>query len=436
MDGAEGAVVERPANLNGSSRRFTPEETRWIAGQFALPGVSEIEEFGARGNINLHTYLVKDSTGEEHILQRINTDVFRQPFRVMASMTEWIEAQRKYLTSGRAPDWTIWEPISLVPTTAGDQWLDLSDSSGYSVWRMMRRIGNSVCYKSLSEAGGKADQLRLAEELGRGLALNADFTADVPVAQLASSLPGYRDTAGYFAQFESVVNGARHLDEVVDLPLNEEVRDSTQHLYTLAIDDEEAAARRDSVMDYINLARRNAAFAISLQARANEGSIRKVAIHGDTKIENFLFCAETGRVRSLVDLDTIMPYTWLADWGDMLRSLVNVAGECESDLEKIQVDEDVYQAVAKGFLETVHEAADEELDLLHDAIKAISLELGVRFLTDYLRGDNYFMLGETDPPDLNRTRGMVQLTLFQRLEEKDEWARTMLSKLRSLRSPA
>ncbi len=431
MDGHEGAVVDRPENLTGASRHFSSEDVFWIASQFDLPGLDLVEEFGARGNINLHTYLVRDSQGEEHILQRINTDVFRQPFRVMASMTEWIGAQRRYLESGRAPAWTIWEPISLVRTRDGDSWLDLSDAQGFSVWRMMRRIGNSVCYKSLSQAGGKADQLRLAEELGRGLALNADFTADVPVSQLASSLPGYRDTAGYFSQFESITKGTRHLDDVVELPWNEEVRDSTQHLYVLAIPDEEARRRQETVLEYIEIARRNAAFAISLQARANEGSIRKVAIHGDTKIENFLFCAETGRVRSLVDLDTIMPYTWLADWGDMLRSLVNVAGECEPDLEKIQVDEDVYQAVAKGFLATIREASEEELDLLHDAIKAIALELGVRFLTDYLRGDNYFMLGKGDPHDLNRTRGMVQLTLFQRLAEKDAWAKEMLDNLRS-----
>ena len=85
------------------------------------------------------------------------------------------------------------------------------------------------------------------------------------------------------------------------------------------------------------------------------GRIRRLAIHGDTKLDNFLFSTRTGRVKALVDLDTIMPHTWLADWGDMVRSLVNVAGEKERDLSRVRVDMDVYRAVARGFLATARE---------------------------------------------------------------------------------
>jgi hypothetical protein len=52
-----------------------------------------------------------------------------------------------------------------------------------------------------------------------------------------------------------------------------------------------------------------------------------------------------------------------------------------------------------------------------DAVRIIALELGIRFLTDYLRGDTYFKLGSTDPPDLNRVRGIAQLTLFERISD-------------------
>ena len=159
------------------------------------------------------------------------------------------------------------------------------------------------------------------------------------------------------------------------------------------------------------------------------GRIRRLAIHGDTKLDNFLFSTRTGRVKALVDLDTIMPHTWLADWGDMVRSLVNVAGEKERDLSRVQVDMDVYRAVARGFLSTARRVTPAEVDLMADAPQIIALELGLRFLLDYLRGDSYFKLGPADPPDLNGARAMAQLSLFRRLRERADEARRFIEDL-------
>lgn len=219
------------------------------------------------------------------------------------------------------------------------------------------------------------------------------------------------------------------MDEVRGLPEDPEVLESTQHLYTLAIDPEEARQRREDpeIAPYIELALAHEEKALCLQKGIQSGDLRKVAIHGDTKIENFLFCSKTGKVRSLVDLDTIMPYTWLADWGDMVRSLINVAGEKEKDTDKIQVNREVYEAVSRGFLGTVQGATTTELELMVPAVQAITLELGVRFLTDYLRGDNYFALSPPlDAPDLNKVRAICQLTLFKRLLESADWAHAMM----------
>jgi hypothetical protein len=126
-----------------------------------------------------------------------------------------------------------------------------------------------------------------------------------------------------------------------------------------------------------------------------------------------------------------MPHTWLADWGDMVRSLVNVAGEKERDLSRVQVDMDVYRAVARGFLSTAREVTPAEVELMADAPQIIALELGLRFLTDYLRGDSYFRLGQADPPDLNRVRAMAQLTLFRRLRERADDVRGFIEALPS-----
>ena len=112
-----------------------------------------------------------------------------------------------------------------------------------------------------------------------------------------------------------------------------------------------------------------------------------------------------------------MGYTWLADWGDLARSLVNVAGEKETDLDKVRVDEEVYEALTRGFLAVEGVAPPEEMKWMPRAVMTITFELGLRFLTDYLRGDNYFRVPAGEPKDLNRTRALVQLTLFDRLAE-------------------
>jgi hypothetical protein len=92
---------------------------------------------------------------------------------------------------------------------------------------------------------------------------------------------------------------------------------------------------------------------------------------------------------------------------------------------------DVYRAVARGFLSAAREVTPEELDLLVDGPQVIALELGTRFLTDYLRGDSYFKLGPADSPDLNRVRAMVQLSLFLRLREQADETRRFIGDLRA-----
>jgi Ser/Thr protein kinase RdoA (MazF antagonist) len=143
-----------------------------------------------------------------------------------------------------------------------------------------------------------------------------------------------------------------------------------------------------------------------------------VVVHGDTKLDNYLFNPVTGNVKALIDLDTIMPHTWLSDWSDMIRSLVNIAGEREEDPDKIDVDLEIFRAVAQGYLRAARYMDLREIELMADAPSIIALELGVRFLTDYLRGDSYFMLGPADPPDLNKTKALVQFRLFEKLRMK------------------
>src|SRR5262249_2264923 len=154
--------------------------------------------------------------------------------------------------------------------------------------------------------------------------------ATVDVDKLANPLPGYRDTKLYFSQFYSVCEGNRTADDAAQyLPTDAELLQSTGRHFLVHCSPETAQKRMNDpeLMPFIARARDESATGLKLANELASGAIRKVATHGDTKLDNFLFSASTGRVKALVDLDTIMPQTWLVDWGDMARSLVNVAGE-------------------------------------------------------------------------------------------------------------
>ncbi len=402
---------------------FSLEEARRIAEHFHIEHPFEIEFFEGRGNINLDTLLISAGPDRRpYLLQRVNPDVFPLADRVMTGMIASIEAQKQALHQGLGSD-TGWQVPELVPTKDGRLYHEENGA-----WRMMLYIEGTVSYKSLAELP-EHRRPETAFEVGRGLAIYNDLTATIEADSVETALPGYRNTRVYFDQLDSALAGCRSLEETAHrLPAEEEVRAATERHFLCALSEEERLARRNDLelQPFIETALANRDLALSLTLAREEGKIRHTAIHGDTKIENFLFDALTGRVMSLVDLDTVMPLTWLADWGDMVRSLANVAGEKERDLSKVQVDKAVYASVTEGFLSTASTATEEEIVLMPRAVQVIALELGVRFLADYLRGDTYFQLGPNDPRDLNKVRAMVQIRLFEKLVEHEPEANAIL----------
>ena len=408
-----------------------------IASNFDLPTPMEAYEFPDKGNINQHTFVILSGTRgspKEYLLQKINQQVFTRPRSVMAAMIACIETQNRSIAKGLVPPGQEWEAITLLPTRCGKPYLDQEDRRDTGCWRMMVKIADCMTFKSLSEISNRAQRLRLAEEAGKGLALYGDFTSKMETGGLENPLPGYRDTRNYYSQLKSVLAGNRTLEDASPfLPENPILRQSTEQHFLLHLSEKEYQRRmNDPVLKpFIRFTLEQEAFGLTLLEAMESGRIRTVAIHGDTKLDNFLFSRRTEKVKALVDLDTIMPHTWLADWGDMVRSLSNVAGEKEPDLDRIQVDMDIYRALACGFLSTAREVTAKEVVLMDNAVEIIALELGVRFLSDYLRGDSYFKLGPADPPELNKIRAMVQLTLVHRLRENSNTIRRCLQEART-----
>jgi hypothetical protein len=411
------------------------KQARDVASLFDISGPLEVADFEEKGNINQQTYLISAGTPAhraEYLLQKINPDVFKRPRLVMQAMISCIEAQRKALSQGALRGDEEWETIQLVGTRQGEDFLEIAEREGVNCWRMMVRMRNTCAYKSLWGVRDPELRLRVAEETAKGLALFGNLTCGMQSAGLSSSLPGYRDTRLYYDQLDSLTNGNCTLDQAADfLPLDPLVRQCTEQHFFVHLKGKEFERRMadPEVRRLIGVAGEQKAFALSLMEGMTCGKLRISVIHGDTKLDNFLFNRTTGKVRSLIDLDTIMPHTWLSDWGDMVRSLVNAGGEKEPDIQKIDVDLDVFKAMARGFLSSARNNNMDETGLMVEAAQILALELGIRFLTDYIRGDTYFRLEHSDPWDLNKTRAKVQFAVFEKLRAKAETAKRQINEI-------
>ncbi len=402
---------------------YTPDAICAIAAKFGLTEGVDVQEFASKGNINADTYLVHAGPADArrgYLVQRLNDAVFTRPDRVMAAMDACLAAQQSYLGAEPRPGGRDWQPMNLLRTHDGELLVAAPGAGQKASWRCVDLIEGCHTYKSLGEIPDVDERLRIAEEAARGLAIFGDATSSIDVASLADPLPGYRNTRMYFDQMLSVLRGSRSLAEAAPyLPEDGDLRDSTAHLYMVALSSRQFRHRLEDpdLEHYITQAKAHMEYAMTLRRGMDSGRIRRNATHGDTKLDNFLFDDATGLVRSLVDLDTVMPCTWLADWGDMARSLSNVAGEKEPDPAKIDVNLPVFEALARGYLSATKLVTRVEVELMVDAVRIIALELGVRFMTDFLRGDTYFTPGPTDPPEINKIRAVAQITLFERVTE-------------------
>ena len=145
----------------------------------------------------------------------------------------------------------------------------------------------------------------------------------------------------------------------------------------------------------------------------NEGlknkEINYTVTHNDPKINNVLFDKDTLKFRCVVDLDTVMPGTILYDFGDALRSLFTGDNEGSEDLSKLVVNFEIFDAYAKGYLAEMKDTlTQKEQELLGFSAFLLSIECGMRFLEDYIRGDVYFKI---DKPDRNLIRARTQIAL-------------------------
>ena len=338
---------------------------------FGGPVVCDANHYG-EGHIN-DTFLVwREDHSKRFILQRINTDTFTNPVGLMENVcgvTRHLRA--KILAEGGDP---ARETLNVIPTLSGSTcYLDADGGA----WRAYDFVEDTIC---LQQVGSEADFRTVAETLGKF----QNQLADYPASILHETIARFHDTPNRYANFEKA----------------------------LAADALGRAKNITSEIEFIH-AREQDCHVLLDQLAAGEIPLR--VTHNDTKINNVLIDAATGKGICVIDLDTVMPGLSAYDFGDSIRTGANDCAEDEPDQSKVHFDLHLYEVFAKGYLSTAGASMSmAEKKSLAWGARLMTLECGIRFLTDYLEGDHYFHVAH---PNHNLDRARTQFTLVRQMEE-------------------
>ncbi|WP_242052322.1 phosphotransferase, partial [Dysgonomonas sp. GY75] len=149
---------------------------------------------------------------------------------------------------------------------------------------------------------------------------------------------------------------------------------------------------------------------LALWEKFESGEIPVRITHNDTKISNILFDRQ-GEVLCVIDLDTVLSSMCLNDYGDAIRSYTNAGKEDDENLENVYMKMDLFEGYTRGYLsEASSFLTQPEIDNLAFSALYITFEQVLRFLMDYIDGDNYYKV-KHETHNLARTRAQYKLLL-------------------------
>ncbi len=351
-----------------------------IIGAFAVEGRPICcVPFGS-GHIN-GTWLLVTNRPHLYILQRINTSIFPDAKGLMRNIIRVTDHLRK-----KDPDPR--HVLTLIPTHRGEFGLDRGEEGFF---RMYEYITGGVCL----DRAETPEDFRLS---GKAFGIFQRQMADFPAEELTEVIPGFHDTPKRY--------GALHR--------------------AIREDREGRAASVGREIDFFLEREAGAGLLMSMLAR---GELPRRVTHNDTKLNNVMLDEETREPLCILDLDTVMPGLAATDFGDSIRYGAGTAAEDEPDAEKVHLDLKLYEAYARGFLGACGGAlTGPELETLPDGARLITLENGVRFLTDYLEGDHYY---HTERPGQNLDRTHTQMALVRDMERLENEIRAMVRRART-----
>ncbi len=327
------------------------------------------------GHIN-DTFLVRyvDDNGKKtkYILQRINSNVFKKPAEVMSNIIKVTEHLKKAIVAYDGDPER--ETLTVIKTKSGKGYY--IDGYGFC-WRAFIFITDAV---SLDLPEDDNDFYQSAVAFGNFQKMLGDF----PASELFETIPNFHNTPKRYENF-------------------------------LASLEKNASGRKDTALEEIDFVNNRKDFMSLLEDSYKEGKLPLKVTHNDTKMNNVMLDKDTREPVCVVDLDTIMPGYSVNDFGDSIRFGASTAAEDEKDLSKVHFDIKLFETYTRGFLKGCGGTLTQgEIDLLPAGAKMMTLECGMRFLTDYIDGDTYF---KTSYPEHNLVRCRTQFRLVEEMEQ-------------------
>ena len=318
-------------------------------------------------------FLRPDGQAHRYLMQCINPYVFRDIEGLMqniAAVTAHLRS--KIVAAGGNPDR---ETLTLILTTEEKTFFR---SPGGDFWRAYIFVEGAQTYETV-------ESLEHVYSAGRAFGSFQKLLADFPAEQLHETIPGFHHTRKRFDAFVEAVEG-------------------------------DVKNRAHAVRPEIEFVERRVKHTSVLLDLLDQGILPSRVTHNDTKFNNVMIDDESGEGVCVVDLDTVMPGLSLYDFGDAVRYAANPAAEDERDLSKICIDLEIYEYFARGFLDSACcFLTPKEVDHLSFSAKLMTLECGMRFLTDYLKGDVYF---KTHREDHNLDRCRTQFKMVEDMEAR------------------
>ena len=309
-----------------------------------------------------------------YILQGLSLAAFPRQDELMENFIGVTSYLRKKIEAAGGD--VMRETLNLIPTRDGKPYY--TDAAG-KVWRLTHYVEGTVCLQKATP--------ELFEASARAFGRFQWLLAEYPAETLHETIVNFHNTEDRFAKFLTAL-------EADKLGRAKEVEAEIQF-----------------VMD------RKADCSVAVSA-LREGKLPLRVTHNDTKLNNVLIDEETQEGICIIDLDTTMPGLSIYDFGDSIRFGANHSAEDEKELSKVNFDIDLYRIYTRGFLEGAKGGLTEaELEYLPWGAKLMTLECGIRFLTDYLDGDHYFHIRY---PEQNLDRCRTQFKLVADMEAQWE----------------
>lgn len=342
-----------------------------IASKFVLDGsIKQVKPLG-EGFIN-DTYIIEtEKGGSSYILQRKNKKIFTNvPAMMNNILMVTTHLKNKIVVAGGNP---LREALTIIPTTDGK--LYYKDAQG-EYWAVCLFIDDTIAYQAagtpeLAYQGGKG--------IGKFQAMLSDFAEP-----LADILPGFHNMRYRFEQWDAIL-----------------AKDPVGRKAECAVEIAWIESRREQMLDF--------------WTKYEQGIIPTRVTHNDTKINNILFDKQ-GNVLCVIDLDTVLSSTCLNDYGDAMRSYTNTGAEDDANLDNVSMNIAIFEGYTKGYLSEAAVFLNQaEVDHLAFSAKYITFEQVLRFLMDYIDGDNYYKIKS---PNHNLVRARAQYKLLESMEEQ------------------